>query len=242
MAERRPARVSLRERMRGGQGVVRFSTAYLLGAILLFIGAAPFVDRYAAATVLDEVVATLVLACAVIAVGARRRTLILSIVIAFPALAGQWLHQAWPDAFPWEIVLSASLLFTAFIIVCLFRFIFSAPRVDAEVLCAAVAGYLLIGILWSYVFALEERCLPGSFAFNAGPDASRAMQGFTPLYFSFVTLTTVGYGNIAPTNDVARLLAILEAIVGVFYLAILISRLVSLQTSARTVDRSDDPR
>src|SRR5262245_48894451 len=142
MADPRRGGVSLRARARTGEGVVQHATAYLLAAIVLFIVASPFVDRYRAATVFDEIVATLMLSCAIVAVGGRRRTLIVAIVLATPAIAGQWLHQLSPRIFPWEIVLSASLLVVAYIIYCLFRFIFTAPRVDSEVLCAAVAGYL----------------------------------------------------------------------------------------------------
>src|SRR4030095_249253 len=160
MAEPR-GKVSLRSRAAAGEGVVKYAPAYLLAAILLFIVVSPFVDRFRAATVFDEIVATLMLSCAIVAVGGRRRPRIVAIVIAIPAIGGQWLHQLSPRVFPWEIVLSASLLFVAFIIYCLFRFIFAAPRVDTDVLCAAVAGYLLLGILWAYAYSLEEHLLPG---------------------------------------------------------------------------------
>ena len=70
--------------------------------------------------------------------------------------------------------------------------------------------------------------------------AANAMKGFTALYFSFATLCTVGYGDILPVSGVARMLAILEAGVGVFYVAILISRLVALHSSESLI-RSAEP-
>ena len=73
--------------------------------------------------------------------------------------------------------------------------------------------------------------IPDAFVFSAGPPASRSMQGFTALYFSLITLATVGYGDIVPVAGVVRMLAAMEAIVGMFYVALLISRLVSLYPS-----------
>jgi voltage-gated potassium channel Kch len=65
------------------------------------------------------------------------------------------------------------------------------------------------------------------------------MNGFTGLYFSYITLTTVGYGDIVPVSSVARMLAIVEAMFGMFYVALLISRLVSLYTSKRPAEAVD---
>jgi hypothetical protein len=72
---------------------------------------------------------------------------------------------------------------------------------------------------------------PNSFVFTLGPKSGQSMNGFTGLYFSFITLSTVGYGDIIPLSEVARMLAILEAMFGMFYMALLIARLVSLYSS-----------
>ncbi|MEO8429729.1 MAG: potassium channel family protein [Verrucomicrobiota bacterium] len=68
-------------------------------------------------------------------------------------------------------------------------------------------------------------------AFMAGPVSSHTMKGFTGLYFSFITLSTVGYGDIVPISGMARMLAMMEAMAGTFYVAILISRLVAVYSS-----------
>src|SRR5262249_31798115 len=100
------------------------------------------------------------------------------------------------------------LLFIGFVVVQLLRFIVYAHRVDSEVLCAAVAAYLLSGLAWALAYALLERVNPNSFVFSIGPRSSQSMNGFTGLYFSFITLTTVGYGYIILSSGVARMLAI----------------------------------
>ena len=110
----------------------------------------------------------------------------------------------------------------------LLRFIVNAPRFDAEVLCAAIAGFLLSGLAWSLAYNLLDRVDPNSFVFTLSSKSGYSMSGFTSLYFSFITLSTVGYGDIVPASEVARMLATVEAMFGMFYMAMLIARLVSL--------------
>jgi hypothetical protein len=103
--------------------------------------------------------------------------------------------------------------------------------VDANVLCAGVSGFLLIGLLWSPIYLMVARVNPAAFTLPASPTGASTLDGFTALYFSFITLTTVGYGDILPVSRVARMLAAAEAICGLFYMAVLISRLVSVYSS-----------
>ena len=102
----------------------------------------------------------------------------------------------------------------------------------------AVAAYLLLGVIWAYAYALVALLRPGAFSGPIDPgDGPRAW-----FYFSFVTLTTVGYGDVLPVHPVARSLAILEAVTGPLYLAILVARLVSMTavpgTSAGSSNRA----
>jgi voltage-gated potassium channel Kch len=83
--------------------------------------------------------------------------------------------------------------------------------------------------------------VPGSFAFSTGPASSQAMTGFTAYYFSFVTLTTVGYGDITPVSNGARALAAMEAMTGTLYVAVLISRLVALYSAQGSQLREPKP-
>jgi hypothetical protein len=99
-------------------------------------------------------------------------------------------------------------------------------RVDGERICAALCVYLLAGIAFGGLFAALEAVAPGSLG-GAGVDIGSAV------YFSFMTLTSVGYGDIAPAAPAARALAMLEAVFGQLYLAVLIARLVSLYERER---------
>ena len=104
-----------------------------------------------------------------------------------------------------------------------------ARRVTARTLLGAVSGYLLLGIAFGSLFAIAERTVPGSLQSSvAGTDLEEIGH---LLYYSFVTLTTVGYGDVTPVGDGARLLAILESVLGQFYIAAVVARLISLHVS-----------
>jgi hypothetical protein len=93
----------------------------------------------------------------------------------------------------------------------------------------AVAAYVLLGVIWAYAYDFVEFLRPGSFS---GPvSAADGPRAF--FYFSFVTLTTVGYGDVLPVHAAARSLVTLEAVVGTLYPAILIARLVSVAVGPR---------
>jgi voltage-gated potassium channel len=222
-----------------GDRVRRFSAVQLLLAIVLWIVSTPFIDALQQGALIQAVLLTLVLFSAVLVVGANRRKLILATVLATPALVGKWVNHFWPYAMPTEVALAAALLFVAFVVANLFRFILTAPRVNLEVLCAAVSNYLMLGILWTLAYLLLAELLPDAFAFNAGPASERVMDGFNALYFSFVTLSTVGFGDITPVSRFARMLAIVEAATGIFYMTVVIARLVALYSSGDSHNRLD---
>jgi hypothetical protein len=109
--------------------------------------------------------------------------------------------------------------FVAITIVALMRNMFRTHRVTSNMIVCGICIYLLIGILWTVLFAL---------LLTWNPDAIALREGASLFYFSFTTLTTLGYGDITPTGKLAQDLAIMEAITGQVYLAIFIARLVGL--------------
>lgn len=102
------------------------------------------------------------------------------------------------------------------------RFAMTATKVDSEHLYAALSAYLLAGIYFGVLYWVLEQMNPSTFAVTGEFSQSSA------IYFSFVTLATLGYGDITPHADVARSLAIIEGIGGQLFLAVLVARLVSL--------------
>jgi hypothetical protein len=107
------------------------------------------------------------------------------------------------------------------------RFALGAQVVDRERLYAGLSAYLLAGIFFGVFYWVLERTWPGSLAVP-GEGAQSNFSLTVAIYYSFVTLTTLGYGDIVPRSDVVRGLAIMEAVAGQLYLAVMIARLVSL--------------
>jgi hypothetical protein len=212
------------------EGRFRFSMALFLLALIVMFVSFPLVEQLDSGRVVAVTLMTVVLLSAVFAVGGRRRSLIWGVILVTPAIFAQWFRHVHPDVNQ-AFVVVPGIIFVAYIVVHLFAFILRAHKVTSEVLYAGVANYILMGLLWSFVYVLVADFVPDSFAFNVGPEAARNMKGFSSIYFSFVTLSTIGYGDVVPVTPIVRMLAITEAPSGMFYVAILIARLVALQAT-----------
>jgi hypothetical protein len=129
--------------------------------------------------------------------------------------------------FPWRVGASCVTI-GLFAVVTLSR-VFAPGEITTHRLVGAVAAYLLVGLTWALAYEWLELVHPGSLRTGAEP-AEGAYPPF--LYFSFTTLTTVGYGDLTPVSPQARALSNLESLIGVLYPAVLIGRLLSMQAVA----------
>jgi voltage-gated potassium channel len=140
-----------------------------------------------------------------------------------------------------EFFYSSEFIYIASILVLLFflvnslvlaiKHILFGPKIDMNKIVGSITIYLLIGIIWALLYGLIEVLIEGSFSGNLlNVGGSRFWD---LIYFSFVTLTTLGYGDILPMNTYARTLAYIEAIVGQFYIALLVASLVGAHLSDR---------
>jgi hypothetical protein len=214
----------------------RFSTVQLLIALAVLLICAPFVEELEGGRLILSVLFSLVLLAAVFAVADRKRILAIALVLAVPAITARWVSYFRPDVIPPAVFLVCALLLLAFVIGHLLQFVLRAPVVNVEVLCASIAAYLMLGLTWTVAYWLVDQVTPGG-AFSFNTDRSvQSMNGFNGIYFSFITLSTVGYGDITPVSRAARWLAALEAMTGLLYIAVLIARLVSLYSSTKSDD------
>ena len=140
-----------------------------------------------------------------------------------------------------EFFYSSEFIYIASILVLLFflinslvlaiKHIMFGSKIDMNKIVGSITIYLLIGIIWALLYGLIEVLIAGSFSGNLlNVGGSRFWD---LIYFSFVTLTTLGYGDILPMNTYARTLAYIEAIVGQFYIALLVASLVGAHLSDR---------
>jgi len=211
-------------------GLYKHSVAVFLGALIFFIVMSPLSERLTDSGLLEGIFLTAVMICGVLAVGARRTVLVLVAFLAVPAVGARWLNHFWPELLTLGISHLLGVLVLAVVIVQLLRFILRAPRVDSEVLSAGIATYLVLALAWMMLYLFAASIVPGAFMLADSVSKNGTLDGFHALYFSFITLCTVGYGDIVPATPFVRMLAVLESITGVLYMSVLIARLVSMYT------------
>jgi voltage-gated potassium channel len=157
----------------------RFSAVQLLIALGIFFTCAPFIEEIKDGDLIVSLLLSLVLLSAVFAVADRRRTLVIAILLAIPTLAARWANHFRPDLVPTRVFLIGGLLLFIFVVAQLLRFVLRAPSVTADVLCASIAVYLMLGLIWTLAYWLVDRLTPGgAFSFNTS-SGTRSMNGFT---------------------------------------------------------------
>jgi voltage-gated potassium channel len=119
------------------------------------------------------------------------------------------------------------VIFFAFAVGTLLSYVLRDEKVTGDKIYGAICVYLFIGLIWGLLFSLLEGLQPGSFS-GQTPTPRIEPDPSVLIYYSFITLSTVGYGDIVPISPPARSFAYLEGIIGQFYLAVLVARLVGL--------------
>lgn len=210
----------------------------LLAGLTFFLMLSPlFQDSALGVIALSVGAALLMTSCALSLPGgiAPRKTVV---VLAFVCLGIQiWSanhrREMWPEVFS-DLGTAALLTFVSYLVSIR---ILRAKSIGSEQISGAISVYLLLAMVFARFYHLLEMAQPGSFL-NQTSKLPPTYHDF--IYYSFVTVTTVGYGDIVAANPAAKSLAMLEAIVGVFYLATLISRLTSLYQPSAKPPAPDD--
>lgn len=205
-------------------------SAILLVAQLVVVLAYPFLDGSVAGRAVVGVVQMVVVLSAVWAV---RRTPALSwvaVTLGGPAMVFTILEAIDPDL-DWVVLLSAAfhVPFYLFVSYAMVRYLFHDDKVTRDELYATGAAFTVVAWAFAYVFAAAQVLWPGSFVGTSGSDQS----WYELLYLSFTTLTSLGLSDVLPVRDHARSLVMVEMVVGVFYVALVVARLVGLGSRRR---------
>jgi hypothetical protein len=213
----------------------------LTGFLLLFLVAifiSPMIDSLPIRLLTSLFFSLLVLAGS-FAMSRQPAVRYLSVAVASLVILLRWLMHFAPSPAILRLGTLASLLFLITLTAVIFSRVFrNSGVVTTHRINGALAVYLLFGIAWSILYALLDQTLPNAFSVPAPAEFNpERQQSLT--YFSFITLTTVGYGDITPTHDVARMFAVLEALTGQLYPATLLARLVSLEIMHRGRDKAE---
>ena len=204
---------------------LRHRYATLFYALLITMLAEPILNALNfKGTSMESLLAACLLA-ATLPVGAvRKRPFLIVLIVA------AWLSRPVTAALDHrvlsELTLGVWTLIGLLAAVAALRFAIGGTKIDAEHLYAALSAYLLAGIYLGLLYWILERMKPGTFSFPGVFSQSSA------IYFSFVTLATLGYGDIVPRAEIARSVAIVEGVGGQLFLAVLVARLVSLYSKS----------
>jgi voltage-gated potassium channel len=204
---------------------------FLLILILVMLVAVPFIEDYSGLRFVVDIVLSAIFIATLYAISHKKQYLIFALFLIGPTIAGQWV-----DYFlrvKWSFVMGeiCGVLFFGFAIINIINFMRKEKEVTSEVIYAAVVVYLLIAMLWSNVYQLLETLVPGSFSM---PEGQIKNDRLLFLYFSIVTITTLGYGDITPLTDRAGGLAAVEAFTGQIYLVVLVAWLVGMHVSRKS--------
>ena len=199
---------------------------------VLVLLAYPFILQFPGLRFITGLMFILILLAALSAVVRKRAHLYFTGTVAVVSIVGfigdmlapgvTW-HVAFMLGFLLFLVFTCSLMLVALLL--------SSTRVDADLIYGAIAVYLMIGLGFAFAFGLVETIIPGSFSGVNELIGAQATNG-PMVYFSFVTLTTLGYGDISPITSVAMTMSYLEAIIGQLFLAILVARVVGMHIVA----------
>ena len=210
--------------------LIRYQALFF--ALLLFL-AGPFVIPDRLEGLLAPLLFTIVALAALTTAAERRSTLIIGLVLAVPALLAGWLEPTEPRlAIAGGI---SQLLFMALVAAGILNHVIRAKRVTSDLLFGVACVYSLLATIWSIGYGIADTIEPGALALaisDTGKSADlHSLSGEkVRVYFSFVTLTTLGYGDIRPVSDAARIMAMLEATLGQLFLVIVVARIVGLNT------------
>ncbi len=196
---------------------------YLLITLVAFVTLVPVLEELGYGGMIFDIFLSTILLSAAYAASESRGYFILASILAGPALVLRWINNLVGS--PWLQFVAGVLtvLFLLLVVALILSHVLRAERVSREKIFGALSVYLIFGVVWGLVYMLEDFLVPGSFRYGEG-----VRTGAEMVYFSFVTLTTLGYGDIVPVSPSARALATLEALTGQLYLTVLVARLVAL--------------
>lgn len=201
----------------------------LLIALLTIIILAPVLSTTRYDIVIMNVIGAAMLLSGVYAVSERKHVFVIATILSILSIVTTWLLLAYPGHAMVIFAHATMITVLGFFAVVILSYVARSGRVTADKIYAAVCAYLLIGYAWAFAYAMLDELNPGAFATPTEVARNDYVGRVVQMrYFSYITLTTVGYGDIVPRTPGARTMAILEAILGQFYLVALIGRLVGL--------------
>jgi Ion channel len=204
---------------------VRF--VVILGFLLLILVLAPVLQQETRPVMsrMLGLLGLLVPILALAAVDAPGRPRRVAIMLAALCLLANADNLAGFSHLPPQIGIALCVLFLAYTTVRMFAGVVASPKVTADVIAGALAAYMLVGLTWAFAYGLLETVRPGSI--HGLGEGAAALDFPTLLYFSYITLLTIGYGDITPLSAAARMMTVVEGLLGMAFTTVILAVLVA---------------
>jgi voltage-gated potassium channel len=206
---------------------------FLMLSLLLLILLTPFLENHRIGQILLLVSLYVTLITAILELHGKETLRWLAISVAIPVVLIELATLFRPSHSLLIAAYALLMAFFGFVSVGLFTYLGKPGAITSGRVYASVSLYLILAMFWFALFNLTEAIHPGSFALG-GAGASVRVSRSSFLYFSLITLTTVGYGDIVPVTPAARVFSALEGTAGVLYIAITVARLVAAYQRAES--------
>jgi voltage-gated potassium channel len=197
---------------------------WLIALILIF----PYMEVVPFGQLIFVILITAFLLAALYSVSDRPSQVAVGLLLAVPTLLCSWTFVFIQTQRIWVALLLSMTVFFTYIVLAVLHRVITVRQVTLVELYRAIVIYIMISVIFGLMYLLLEILAPHSFQINAGPSDPQAL-----FYFSFVALSTAGFGDITPVTPMSRSLVSIELLVGVMYMAVLIGLLVNAHYSAR---------
>lgn len=201
---------------------------FMLSLLILLILSA-LLEDYKFSNLIIKTLSTVVIVAGVHVAGADRKSIIILLILALPWFLSEWFFISSSKS------VFVSFFFFAYVTKTLLDMIIKTRQVTQNTLYASVCVYLMLGLLWASIYGLINELVPGTVFKGALFEHNQTTNEI--IYFSYTTLTTLGYGDLILTSPVGRIMSILEAIIGQLFIAFMVARLVTIYTT-RSIFRS----
>lgn len=128
-------------------------------------------------------------------------------------------------------VLGFKIIYFVLVFFSIMRFVLNTEQVTGDKICGAISAYLLMGIIWSFIYMIFHHLNPACFSVPVEWLSTETINSYWAIYFSFTTLTTLGYGDITPQTPLTQSYAVMQAAIGQIFLAVIVARLIALHIS-----------
>jgi hypothetical protein len=207
----------------------RFLFLIVFFVALIVLG--PFIEGFIGLRLFMEVFFSIIFIATIYVASQKRSHIIIATILLIPAILAVWTPDIPIHNNVTTIGYICGLIVFAFAVISILKYVFTQEKVTRQTISAAVSVYLLLALMWTFIYRLIENLYPGSFAVSQDKlhDAENIF-----IYFSLVTITTLGYGDITPVGSQAVALSVLEAITGQIYLVVVVAWFVGLYVSRKS--------